>query len=91
MIDNCEDIIISTNNLAESQVVLSPNPSSGDLNVKLSNNELVQIRIITIEGKLINSTEGRGDISIRGLDTGVYFIQILFADGNSIVKRQVIN
>ncbi len=91
MIDNCEDIIISTKDILESQILLTPNPSTGNFNIELPNDELVEIRINTIDGKFISSLKGRNVLQIQGLETGIYLIQISFADGTSIIKRQVIS
>ena len=91
MIDNCEDIIISTKDILESQILLTPNPSNANFNIELPNDESVEIRINTIDGKFISSLKGRNVLQIQGLETGIYLIQISFADGTSIIKRQVIS
>jgi len=91
MIDNCEDIVNSTNALVDRNIMLVPNPSSGNFNIELPNDELVEVRINSIDGRLISSLKGRDRLQIQGLETGLYLIQISFADGTTINKKQIVS
>jgi hypothetical protein len=93
---------ITTNN-SEKDINLSifPNPASDQINLNftLTNNTLIQIRILDINGKLLNTihngelTNGTHNLILDFKNTeniqlvpGTYFIQLI-SESNSIVKK----
>jgi flagellar hook assembly protein FlgD len=96
---------ITTNN-SEKDFNLSvfPNPTSNQINMKfaLSDHSFVQIRILDLDGKLINTiysgelTKGMNEISWNLRDkeneqitAGIYFVQMI-SDNYSIVRKVVV-
>ena len=72
-------------------VQFSPNPSSNQIAIKISNNEKIDVQITDINGKLIiqqkNISNG-SEISIRDIDAGSYFI--VFSNENNTITRRLI-
>ena len=71
----------------EQEVSVYPNPTSGDFTVACEGMSLIQV--FSMDGKLVQSLETRNDTEqIRGLDDGVYLIQI--TKGNIKINRRII-
>ncbi|MCF6356722.1 MAG: T9SS type A sorting domain-containing protein [Draconibacterium sp.] len=76
-------------------VNIYPNPSSGQLNIKLNNykQEVVEMELFDVSGKLIlNSTltESLNNFNIESLQPGVYIIK-LSNSGISVTHKFLIN
>src|SRR5690554_3890359 len=91
-VDGC--VGISTNDL-NSQVVLSPNPSTDYVDVSVvGNNQVVSIQVISLEGKVMNTRTEAVDaqttrIDVSSLSTGTYLVQ-LSTDNGTVTKKVVI-
>ena len=76
-------------------VSIYPNPVTDILNVRLTNGEAKQIRIINTLGKVLYSTEvislnGVTQIPVSNLSKGTYFVEIITAE-NKVVEKFIKN
>lgn len=88
--ENCDGITTSTSNLFTEKIIVSPNPSSGDFIIELTNNESVSVMIFSMDGKILMSKTGTEKIEFNGFSPGLYFLQISFKNGTNIYKKQII-
>jgi len=78
-----------------SEVVLSPNPSTDYVDVSVvGNNQVVSIQVISLEGKVMNTRTKAVDaqttrIDVSSLSTGTYLAQ-LSTDNGTVTKKVVI-
>ncbi len=80
-----QDTLYSTTsikkNVAESYLMVFPNPSSSEITIKTSNkSEKVNYIIVNLFGQIVQSgnlTDGNVKVSITNLSDGMYFIQTL--------------
>lgn len=79
---------VSVNENSNSQMNIYPNPATNVLNINTSSEELVQISIIDITGRIVDQqtiTGGFGSLNISNLPQGVYQLKL---QGNSINTNQ---
>tara|TARA_B100000900_G_scaffold92116_1_gene75465 strand:+ start:6457 stop:8583 length:2127 start_codon:yes stop_codon:yes gene_type:complete len=72
----------SINDYSATKVKIYPNPSNQVIRVD-SDNEIKNITIYTIEGKLLKTTK---DVNISIVDSGVYFIKVETTQGDTFQK-----
>ena len=72
----------SINDYSATKVRIYPNPSNQVIRVD-SDNEIKNITIYTIEGKLLKTTK---DVNISIVDSGVYFIKVETTQGDTFQK-----
>lgn len=89
--NSCNNIATSIKNKAikSEQIVISPNPFTDKFKIKVEIN-IIDLKVYNALGKLIRNFEARGKEVV--IDTvkwrnGLYFIDILLADGKRVVKR----
>ena len=84
------DAILSNNNLAEKSIILYPNPV-GDI-LYLKNNALLnvqRIEIYNIAGdKIMNLTQGFGEVHFEAFSSGLYFMNIKTESG--FIQKKII-
>ena len=76
-------------NVAALNVSIIPNPSSGQFNVMLDNNDEKQIRVFDMTGRLIQdrkTNDQNFSINLTNESKGVYVLQIETANGNAVQK-----
>ncbi len=73
-----------------------PNPTTGELNISVSNNELgkIQVRIYDMLGKIVYEapcvlSNGTTSINLE-LNNGVYFIEVLTPEKEKVIKEKLI-
>jgi hypothetical protein len=75
-------------------VNIYPNPATDVLNVRLTNGEAKQIRILNVTGKVVYTattiTNGMIQVPIRNLNAGTYFVEVTTND-NRIVEKFIKN
>ncbi len=85
---------VSTNELAEDVLGISPNPTSGHVRIA-SRKPMKFIRIYSFSGTLIrdyqNLEEGDLNFDLTECANGMYIIRAGFADGETKLKKLVIN
>lgn len=86
--------ILSTNDITlPNAIVLYPNPTNGQVNIKNNTNTVINtINIIDVNGRLVSAFNNNSSVltsfNMATLASGIYFIQINTAEGN-LVKRIV--
>lgn len=88
IIDTC---ITGIMNIMTSQVLIYPNPSKGNITIKLPSNESFDISIFDMSGRLIISVEKAQDkymLKKGSLDNGIYFIRLYHSKG--VVTRKIV-
>ncbi len=89
-----EDLVTtSTVDIALLEVIVSPNPFSGLIQIDNPQGEDMSLRLYDIYGQLIVTRqiagERRMDMSTRGLASGVYLLQMISRDGSKRVVKLV--
>ncbi len=76
--------------ISENQHHIFPNPSTGNLRIELNSNEIDEVIITDISGKIIQKipTKGHSYISVSGLSSGVYLVG--FATRNQLTEVEKI-
>lgn len=76
------------NNAANTKLSVYPNPATDVLNISLSNGTAIEtVNIYNISGKLVNNTKLNGNqIDISQLNSGVYMVEVLTANGSFKTK-----
>jgi hypothetical protein len=77
--------------LTESNVSLYPNPATNLLNIKFENygNELIEMEIIDLTGKIVKQeqlTDNQSIINLEDLQRGIYFIKLINEQASSSHK-----
>jgi len=83
-----------TNDLLSPEVVVFPNPATGEIHIAInqSQDEIIEkIQILSVEGQVLRSHKGSDQtISLAGLPQGMYVLQIKSVGGHCINKRIII-
>tara|TARA_B100000809_G_scaffold190351_1_gene188927 strand:+ start:11192 stop:12931 length:1740 start_codon:yes stop_codon:yes gene_type:complete len=89
--NSCENLVttIGEKEFSDEQIVISPNPFTNKFKVSVVTN-IVDLKVYNALGKLMIKIEGSDSETI--IDSGkwrngIYFIDILLADGKRVVKR----
>lgn len=76
---DCEKLV-SLNNIEKNNILISPNPSSGFINISTSENESLELTIVDATGKIIHPTESfiedEFTLDLNHLTPGIYFFYI---------------
>ncbi|NLA25172.1 MAG: T9SS type A sorting domain-containing protein, partial [Bacteroidales bacterium] len=83
------DIRIPVNINSEfTNFALYPNPATNELNIKSSNYEFCEFEIINTVGQVIynNTFAGNTSIDISYINSGVYFIKLIYNENTEILK-----
>ncbi|MBO5854146.1 MAG: T9SS type A sorting domain-containing protein, partial [Bacteroidales bacterium] len=85
------EVIFSTESVVENEFInasIFPNPSNGEFTVKCDN--MTHILIYNVIGSLVKDIETNADnYVVKGLKSGVYFVNIRNND-NNIIKKVVV-
>lgn len=89
--EECEDMrdLTSINTTQASNVTISPNPTSGLINVECST-KIKKIKLIEITGKLIKNMTVNSksvDFDLLDVDEGIYILQVLDEFSKTINKK----
>ncbi len=83
-----------TNEITNDQsIIIYPNPAKNEVNIKANNLELRQIEIYDIAGRIIKQIKTSGtetNISIADIDSGIYLVKVLCADGVTKINKLLI-
>jgi len=98
-----DDICVSTDSLAchqplaikesdDLKINIYPNPSEDEVTIELSEPSMINLQVISIQGKLVLSKKHDTSMSldVSGLPSGVYLIKFFFKE-IPIMKRLVVN
>ena len=91
--------MVNVEDLPQARISLFPNPTSGDLNLRLENSthQISNIQLIGLDGRLISEfTVQQRDqayfipLHEMSMNNGLYFLQVKLTSGEKINKRFVI-
>ena len=71
-------------------ISIRPNPTSGNFEINLPLDELLTVRVISLDGKIKSVFQGREKITGTIEDPGLYILQIMSSDGASVFKKLVV-
>lgn len=74
---------ISDHELEDSHICIYPNPVSSDLNIKIENDGLAKMEILSITGKIVLDDTfegGETSVNLSQLSKGIYIIKIQYND-----------
>lgn len=80
------DVIVGLNEINENLISVYPNPSSGLFNIYV--NENVNIEVLDIAGKVLQTKNVYSNTTISISDAGVYFLR--FSNKNGSIVRRII-
>ena len=85
--------IFDTQSFSESQVSLTPNPTSNNVRIILDGHLISKIDIIDLKGAIVfsekNLSLSEKNISLNSMKSGVYIVKILSENGQSIFKKLI--
>ena len=87
------DCNLSTDDFTLFNVVVYPNPASDYFYISSANQNVIEnLQLIDTNGKkyTINYSENSNRFDISAISSGLYFVQISYADGSSMVKKLII-
>jgi hypothetical protein len=87
----CDIEINGINSLDLANICLSPNPSFG--NVEIAGLEDIQnykISVVNMLGKVVFQTQNQTELSLNGLENGLYIITIV-TDKNKVTKSLILS
>ncbi len=93
---NLNVITTSTDDLAASNVIVYPNPSNGNITIKMPNNstEKISLKLSSIDGRIIwqriLSKNDSKNITLKDLSKGVYSLTVAF-NNKTTIRKVVIN
>lgn len=98
VVEHCEQLSVSGNNvglteIAQSGILVYPNPTVGSVNFKVSNANMKHILIVDVVGKHIIETEIEGEhtvVDMGSLTPGTYFYMITDASGATILTDKLV-
>ncbi|HLN52931.1 MAG TPA: choice-of-anchor L domain-containing protein [Lentimicrobium sp.] len=87
--EDCEEIIVSLEELFSAKFIIFPNPASDIIKIN-GLNSTVNFRILTTNGTLVKqgSISPSGTIDIRNLDSGIYLVEIV-GDDFVVTKKYI--
>ena len=80
-----------TDPIADNSVKVYPNPTTGVLNVATSGNAS-SISVFNVLGERVASADASADLTmldISGVESGIYFVEVMDANNNKIIKKIV--
>ena len=88
---NCGERIMDTPQTALQTFRLYPNPSNGTFKVEnLSAETILNIEVKDIFGKSIKHLSRNFNENIRVNTTGIYFVHVIYANGNQAIKKLIV-
>ncbi len=94
--DGCESTaqftLSSLTEEAPEGIKIYPNPASTEIHIELtgSNNQIENLRIVSMHGQVLNQSRKADRINISALSEGVYILHIELAGGEQISKRVLV-
>jgi len=89
--DGSENIKYNVDKLTKKQLKTYPNPTNNILNIESEENMLSwsltnQYGTVNLNAGVSNSNSKSAEIQMQSLPTGIYYLKVLFADGEYLVK-----
>ncbi len=91
----CNSIVFQTttgveNIVAKSQLSVYPNPSTGSININFSGDDYRNLKLFSIEGKLIlekTISKNESNVFLQDLKTGFYSVELKAENGKSVHEK----
>jgi len=88
--ENCDGLLTSTPQIKESNIVISPNPSNGNIHIQSNNGDLLNAQLYTLNGKLILSKENYTELAFQNLNSGIYALKITINKGSTLSTKIIV-
>lgn len=92
--NTCDDCMVGVEEIESlNRVSIYPNPANDVINILFDKNAQYSVRIMDISGKLIYTNSVNAErlvISENKMVSGIYFVQIIDADNNSVTKKLIV-
>ena len=91
--ENCDgtDLSTSTHDLSSAIVLISPNPATEYINIKVDGNLDYKVQLYTLNGMLIQAGYNQQQLRLNHLSNGIYILEVQDNNtGQSIIERIVI-
>lgn len=92
--NTCDDCAVGVEEIESlNRVEIYPNPATDLINIVFDKNAEYSVRIMDISGKVIYTNSVNAErlvISENSMVSGIYFVQIIDADNNSITKKLIV-
>lgn len=86
---NAMSVGVNEINIPATQFILFPNPASDVVNVVLPSNELPsKIELLDVTGKMVLSGYNASQISVKGIQNGLYYILVYGKD--AIIRKPIV-
>lgn len=86
------DVSVEENKLNQSDLVVYPNPTSGILNLKVTDQQNVEsIALQDLTGKLVLNTRFQNQLDISILPKGIYFLKVQNSDGEQLTRKVILS
>ena len=85
-----EDDQLGVDDFSANNLKIYPNPAESTVNVELIESTISNIQIYSIDGSLLLDQEmqsNRVELSVDILNSGIYFLRVIDADNNVVVKK----
>lgn len=79
----------NTTFLGEENLVLFPNPTTGELSVRNSSRQFQRAQIIDVKGRVVHNFRNAEMLELASVAPGVYTVVLFFADG-AVVRCRVV-
>ncbi len=94
-IKKCSDIVLGIDeSTINNSIYLYPNPTNSTITIQCPENNIQNINIYDITGKLIITENANNEtiktLNLHSVDNGIYFVQVKTPD-NTITKRIIVN
>ncbi len=78
-----------TDVIDEKEIVIYPNPSSGLINIASSLDASYVIKVYNVMGQSVYGANYTSTVDLGNLNSGMYFIQILSAEGKPVLNKKI--
>ncbi|MEM9546600.1 MAG: sulfatase-like hydrolase/transferase [Bacteroidota bacterium] len=82
--ENCDGLILSSTSWEDGGFEIGPNPSHEWFEVRSNNNEVFDLTLLTMSGKIVRSQKIQGNVLIEDTPSGMYILKIKVDSGQSI-------
>ena len=79
-------VAVTNNSITNNEIIISPNPSKNELNIRTNSHEILNFQLYDITGKIIleDSFIQHSTLSIQHLQSGIYFYKLINRETGSI-------
>ena len=75
----------------QDEIILHPNPASETVSISAGTTEIAKIEVYSLDGQLQLVVSGLSTVDISNLSSGIYLVSVSTSEGNSSVKKLIVN